>query len=119
MTHSIDRRPERAPILSILPTLDRSDSLPLVVLKADCDNTNWELSIAGTKIGTVTKSPSFLFDETFEGNPIDVFECYPYGVCVTRAEAIGRLFAGWLVDQKIAESEIWQAEPRYVSKDYM
>jgi hypothetical protein len=119
MTHSIDRRPDWVPVLSIVPTLDPSDSLPLVVLKADRDNTNWELSIAGTKIGTVTKSPSFLFDETFEGNPADVFDCYPYGVCVTRAEAIGRLFAGWLVDQKIAESEIWQAEPRYVSKDYM
>ncbi len=119
MTYSLDRCPEVAAGSSILPMLDWLDTVQLVALKANYDNSRWELSIAGIKIGTVSKSPSFLFDEMFEGNPIDVFECYPYGVCVTRAEAIGRLFAGWLVEQKISEPEIWQAEPRYIGKDYM
>ena len=103
MTHILDRSPERVPILSIVPALD---TVELVSLKANYDRTRWELSIADKKIGTVEKVPSWLTDETFEGNPSHVYECYPYGHCVTQIEAIGRLFAGWLVEQKIAAPEI-------------
>jgi hypothetical protein len=119
MTHSIDRSPERLIALSIVPPVSQPDLVPLVALKANYDESKWELSIAGKFIGRVEKSPSWLFDEVFEGNPYDVFECHPYGVCATRAEAIGRLFAGWLVDQKIADPHIFQAEPSYTGIDYM
>lgn len=112
MTHSLDRSPERAPILSIVPTLDWLDTVQLVALKPNYDGTKWELSIAGKFIGRVEKAPSWLFDETFEGNPSHVFECHPYGVYLTQAEAIGRLFVGWLVATKIADPDVWLGEPK-------
>lgn len=119
MTHSIERRPDWVPVLSILPTSDPSDDLPLVTLKPNHWGDKWELSIANKKIGTVEKVPSWLTDETFEGNPSHVYECHPYGLCITQAEAIGRLFAGWLVELKIAEPEIWTAELTGTGLDYM
>jgi hypothetical protein len=111
MTHSIDRRPERAPILSIVPTLDWLDTVELVSLRANYDSSRWELSIADKKIGTVEKVPSWICDRTFEGNPSHVYECHPYGHCATKAEAIGRLFTGWLVATEIADPDVWKAEP--------
>lgn len=119
MTHILDRSPERAPILSIVPTLDWLDTVEFVSLKANYDRTRWELSIADKKIGTVEKVPSWLTDEIFEGNPTHVYDCYPYGQCVTQAEAIGRLFAGWLVETKIAAPEIWTVELRETGLDYI
>jgi hypothetical protein len=110
MTYILDHDPSRAPILSIVPALDSIDKVELVGLKANHDRTRWELSIADKKIGTVEKVPAWLFDETFEGNPTHVYDCYPYGQCATQAEAIGRLFAGWLVQAKIAAPEIWTME---------
>ena len=92
--------------------LDWLDTVQLVALKANYDGTKWELLIGGKFVGRVEKAPSWLFDETFEGNPSHVFDCHPYGQCVTQAEAFGRLFAGWLVDQKIADPEIWTMESR-------
>jgi hypothetical protein len=119
MTYSLDRCPELAAGSSVLPLLDWLDTVQLVALKANYDATRWELSIAGKKIGTVEKIPSWLIDETFEGNPAHIYDCYPYGHCATQAEAIGRLFAGWLVQTKIAAPEIWTVEMRATGLDYM
>jgi hypothetical protein len=119
MTHILDRSPERAPILSIVPTLDWLDTVQLVSLKANYCNEKWELSIADKKIGTVEKVPAWLFDEVLEGNPTHVYDCYPYGQCATQAEAIGRLFAGWLVETKIAAPEIWTMERKETGLDYI
>ena len=112
MTHSLDRSPDRAPILSIVPTLDWLDTVEFVSFKANYDNSRWELSIADKQLGTVHRVPSWLSDETFEGNPSHVYECHPYGYCATKAEAIGRLFTGWLVETKIADPDVWLGEPR-------
>jgi hypothetical protein len=119
MTYSLDRCPELATGSSVLPTLDCLDTVELVTLKANYWNDKWELSIADKKIGTVEKVPSWLTMETFEGNPTHVYDCYPYGLCVTQAEAIGRLFVGWLVEQKIAAPEIWTVERKTTGFDYM
>jgi hypothetical protein len=104
---------------SVVPMLDWLDTVQLVALKPNYDRTRWELSIADKKLGAVEKVPSWLFDETFEGNPTHVYQCHPYGQCATQAEAIGRLFAGWLVEQKIAEPEIWTVEPRETGLNYI
>ena len=112
MTHSIEHRPDWAPVLSIVPTPDRSNDLPLVTLKPNHWGDQWELSITGKKIGTVHRVPVWICDETFEGNPSHVYECHPYGYCATKAEAIGRLFTGWLVATEIADPDVWTAEPR-------
>lgn len=77
MTQILDRSPERAPILSIVPALDWLDTVQLVSLKANYDNSRWELSIAGEKVGSVEKVPAWLSDETFEGNPTHIYECSP------------------------------------------
>jgi hypothetical protein len=81
-----------------------------VALKANYDRTRWELSIADLSIGSVEKVPAWLSDESFEGNPAHIYDCYPYGHCLTQAEAIGRLFVGWLVEQKIATPEVYTAD---------
>ena len=112
MTYSLDRCPDVAVGSSVLPMLDWLDTVQLVALKPNYDETKWELSIAGKFVGRVEKAPSWLFDETFEGNPSHVFECHPYGHCATKAEAIGRLFAGWLVALKIADPDVWLGEPK-------
>jgi hypothetical protein len=118
MTYPLVNRPELAAASSVVSTLDWLDTFQLVALKANYDRTRWELSIADKKIGTVEKVPSWLFDETFEGNPTHVYDCYPYGQCATQAEAIGRLFAGWLVQTKIAAPEIWTMERKQTGFDY-
>jgi hypothetical protein len=112
MTHSIDRRPDWVPVLSILPTPDQSNSLPLVTLKVNHWGDKWELSIADKQLGTVHRVPSWICDDVFESDPPYVFECHPYGYCATKAEAIGRLFTGWLVATEIADPDVWQAEPK-------
>jgi hypothetical protein len=112
MTHSLDRRPDRAPILSIVPTLDWLDTVQLVTLKPNHWGDKWDLSITDKQIGTVHRVPSWICDETFEGNPSHVFECHPYGYCATKAEAIGRLFTGWLVATEIADPDVWLGEPK-------
>ncbi|PSB41468.1 hypothetical protein [Chamaesiphon polymorphus] len=119
MTYPLANRPELAAASSIVSMLDCLDTVQLVSLKANYDRTRWELSIAGKQLGAVEKVPSWLFDETFEGNPTHVYDCHPYGQCTTQAEAIGRLFVGWLVEQKIAEPEVWTMEPRGLGFDYI
>jgi hypothetical protein len=111
MTHILNRSPDWVTVLSILPTLDSSNSLPLLTLKVNHWGDEWELSISSQKLGTVHRVPSWVCDETFEGNPSHVFECHPYGHCVTKAEAIGRLFTGWLVATEIANPDVWKAAP--------
>jgi hypothetical protein len=119
MTYPLVDRPELAAASSIVSTLDWLDTVQLVRLKANYDRTRWTLSIADKKIGTVEKVPAWLSEETFEGNPSHIYECSPYGYCPTQAEAIGRLFAGWLVEQQIADPKIWAMEPRGLGFDYM
>jgi hypothetical protein len=112
MTQIINRRPDRAPVLSILPTPEQSSSLPVVTLAEVMSGRIWELSIADKKLGTVHRVPSWICDDVFESDPPYVFECHPYGYCATKAEAIGRLFTGWLVATEIADPDVWQAEPK-------
>jgi hypothetical protein len=112
MTYSLDRCPDVAAGSSVLPMLDWLDTVQLVTLKANRWNDEWDLSITDKKIGTVHRVPSWICDETFEGNPSHVFECHPYGYCATKGEAIGRLFTGWLVATEIADPDVWLGEPR-------
>jgi hypothetical protein len=79
----------------------------LVVLKENYYEDKWDVSIAGEKIGAVEEVPAWIADENFEGNPRYIYQCHPYGFCSTKAEAIGRLFAGWLVEQEIVNPDIW------------
>ncbi len=119
MTYSLDRCPEVAVGSSVLPMLDWLDTVELVSLKANHWGDGWELSVADKKLGIVHRVPAWISDETFEGNPTHVYECYPYGYCATQAEAIGRLFAGWLVETKIAAPEIWTMERKETGFDYI
>jgi hypothetical protein len=119
MTYPLANRPELAAASSIVSMLDWLDTVQLVSLKANYDRTRWTLSIADNQIGTIEQIPSWLVDDTFEGNPAHIYQCHPYGHYATQAEAIGRLFVGWLVEQKIAEPEVWTMEPRGLGFDYI
>jgi hypothetical protein len=119
MTHPLVDRPELAAASSIVPILDWLDTVQLVALKPNYDRTRWTLSIADKQIGVVEQIPAWLIDETFDGNPIHVYECHPYGHYATQAEAIGRLFVGWLVEQKIASPGVFTADLRGSGFDYI
>jgi hypothetical protein len=118
MTYPLANRPELAAASSIVSMLDWLDTVQLVSLKANYERTRWTLSftqcplcgIADNQIGTIEQIPSWLVDDTFEGNPAHIYQCHPYGHYATQAEAIGRLFVGWLVEQKIATPEVYTAD---------
>jgi hypothetical protein len=119
MTYPLANRPELAAASSIVSMLGCLDTFELVALKTNYDRTRWTLSIADNQIGTIEQIPSWLVDDTFEGNSAHIYQCHPYGHYATQAEAIGRLFVGWLVEQKIAEPEVWTMEPRGLGFDYI
>jgi hypothetical protein len=114
MTQSTDKIQGKLVRLGKMPKSGKlwHKSNELVALKANYYQDRWELSIAGKKIGTVSKVPAWLAVETFEGNPSHIYQCDPYGYCPTKAEAIGRLFAGWLVETKIVAPDIWKSIPK-------